>query len=501
MIKYNDDNIYVGYIKQLLHTFNLPCCKIDNPSSKYYVGEYFINDKKNTIYKVLSVGANARPERILKVCDYKFGDFVLNITKNLELRNNYYDTYTHEYLGEYLRFIRDYKGIDLMSMYNCFSNNIPTSLNVDEFNVNNDLYSVYMISVKPNTTYTIALDCHTTINISCGHYAYHNFLDEGLLNKKSFTNLRFNRPITYTTPAEDNLKLEKTFKMFIRVPSTIKSSLVVLEGDYTKSCETICTPSNKDLALDFFEHIDSLAPYIPFNQETLEEGSEWFLNDINTHIGDDFEFSSMSYTDNKHALGLGETYTNEEYQLVKDKIYREYTLNFFKYQNACSDDLICNDNLICGDVVNYKSWKSPKIYLKDILNANYLYLTKSQLLDLSSSEKYLLADRLVEYLSRNAITPDDEVIDNIKKVQIMLAGNKEDKLSFDTYGYWTKEMREWIYRYLNTHQDARGVKLINEYKDMMCYVDKDVESNLKALTLTKQAKERLKELGGEDNAI
>ena len=122
MIKFNDDNIYVGYIKQLLHTFNLPCCKIDNPSNNYVVGDYFISANKNEIYKVTKIDENNKCSESVKICNYKFGDEVLNITKNLEIRNNFYDSYTHEYLGEYLRFIRDYKGIDLMSLYNCFSN-------------------------------------------------------------------------------------------------------------------------------------------------------------------------------------------------------------------------------------------------------------------------------------------------------------------------------------------------------------------------------------------
>lgn len=481
MIRYNDDNIYVGYIKQLLHTFNLPCCKIDNPSNKYYVGEYFINSHKNAIYRVVSVDGNGRFLEAKKVCDYKFGDEVLNITKHLELRNNYYDTYTHEYLGDYLRFIRDYKGIDLMSLYNCFSNNMPTTLDVDDFNSDDALSSIYMIKVKPHTTYTIAIECHSKIEICCGHYAYNDFLDENITNKKSFNGMRFNTPITYTTTDDDNLKLEKAFKMFIKVPSNLDTSIVVLEGDYTKSCETQLQDYSKSIALDFLEYIANFVPFIPAGKE------EWYLGHINTHVDSSYVFRSLSYVT---KLGGGEwdrtKHSNIQYQEVKNKLYNIYTLVFDKYESGVVTDTI--------------EWESPEVYLKDILSGNYLYLTKNQLLAISSSEKYLLADRLVEYLSRNAITPDDEVINNIKKVQLMLAGNKEDRLYFDAYGFWSEDIRKWIYRYLNTHQDKQ-VKLINVYNDLLSYVDKDVETMLGRLTLTNRAKERLVELGGDEHGI
>ena len=493
MIKFNDDNIYVGYIKQLLHTFNLPCCKIDKLSNKFYVGEYFINNSKNAIYKVLSVNSNGRPIESLKICDYKFGDRVLNITKNLEIRNNYYDTYTHEYLGEYLRFIRDFKDIDLISLCNCFSNNLPTTLNSNGFNSNDSLYTVYMIPVKSNTTYTIALDCHTSVKIGCGHYAYHNLLDLDITNVKTFNNLRFNTPILYTVPEDNNLKLEKTLKMFIKIPSSVKSSLVVLEGDYLNSCKTICTQSSKDIGLKFFEYISNLVPY--------EQDGYWYFNKENTHISTSNNVFTIRYIDNRFdegedALNLPKDYTNEDYQRVKNRVYRKYYLSF--YTLVCGDDVLCADDLSCSDSAE---WESSKVYLRDVTNANYDFTTKCQLLQLSSNEKYLLANRLVEYLSSNAITPDDEVANNIKKVQLIMAGNYEDKLSFGAYGHWIPEMREWIYKYLCTHEDARGVKLINDYNDLLSYVDKEVESNLSSVKIEKRAMERLNELGGGEHGI
>lgn len=50
---------------------------------------------------------------------YVKGNYYRGITSNFESESSLYDYKTHYYLGEYLRYIRDLDGINLMPYYNC----------------------------------------------------------------------------------------------------------------------------------------------------------------------------------------------------------------------------------------------------------------------------------------------------------------------------------------------------------------------------------------------
>ena len=103
--------------------------------------------KDNEIFKALHTGIYRTNElhnrNLFKLIynNYSFGDRIPNITKNLKIRNVVYDSYTHKYLGDYLRFIRDYTGLDLMPLYNCFSNEVLNSSVISFSKLSNDSQS------------------------------------------------------------------------------------------------------------------------------------------------------------------------------------------------------------------------------------------------------------------------------------------------------------------------------------------------------------------------
>lgn len=192
-------------------------------------------------------------------------------------KTHWYDGDTHKYLGEYLRMLRSTQNLNLMPYYNCYSTTqlvdvylkpLPTNLYPSTFLTpssylhpkayekgtstyvfgNNDDYRIIAVPIKFNRKYTIALECSTDVQLRCLIYDktgmvvakkeldniyYSDYLESSYVLKPS---ARFNEPFVYEVKTTDkNLYArQRDLLLAIQVPNTCKSSIVVLEGDYTK---------------------------------------------------------------------------------------------------------------------------------------------------------------------------------------------------------------------------------------------------------------------------
>lgn len=397
-MKYNfeDNNIVIGHIKELLHSFNLPMIPVYTDNTVLYENRAYIKD--NEIVKWTG-------SEFKFLADYIYNAQLVNVTKRLNMNSAIYDNYTHEYLGDYLRFIRDYHHVDLMSMYNCFGKKRPSRIYYTqklgdnftfEIDTDNTNFNYYVVPIRFNQNYTIAID--SDIKWELVTLLYSNIFVEGIpssLVKESYrviSGSKFSKPLLYSTNfscAKDCWQKEKNLVMLLKIPSEVKSSIVILEGNYTSWANVI-------------------------------DGTQ---------------------------------------------------ISNFIYDDSAKNDLV-------------------------------IYDSKCSLLNANLENSYPFADRLVEYLLENAITPMDKFQKNVGRIQdVVYSGDIKGY-----YGIWDNQLQNKIHslllrpditkgnnlKYGNTiiktdlsestvEEDKPVKRFIDIYQDVLDYVDKDVETLVRLL--------------------
>ena len=484
-IKDNKIQIYAPTIKTKTETTIVDGTEI---SKEKTVIQYSDNDWKpyHAAYgsehsKVHNKNANIHTPK-----GYAYNLKIRNYTKNLKIQNNVYDSYTHEYLGDYLRFQRDYRNINLMSLYNCFSNTLCPRLNISfdvvediiddttnkvtkkgytaKFDTRETNYKIYMIPIKLFQKYTIAIDCFTDVEMCCGFYgkyqygsAYDTIAED---TYKCFNSMLFNKPVLYDPTAALKKYLdprhpleiaqhETDLKLFIKLPISNKSSIVVLEGDYTEY-----TPS-------------TIIKYSPAGSKSLI--SAVTINAENNEYILDINNKSEKYNKNVNADWYDTTIQDSALNITSnDKINSKFSYSsdnslYIKTYNTQSFSRITeNGNFI---VVN----NHTQINFDGDLDENLKHLvTPLQLLAQNTGISYPFADRLIEYLVGNAVTPVDDISDNIKRAKKVI--NAKTNALRDDEGVWEKIMQLILYEYASNNFNVRT------NHDILGYVDKDTEN-------------------------
>jgi hypothetical protein len=481
MKTFNNSDLFTGYLKQLLHDFHLPKLKVYTKKHARYA-QFYGKESPEILESLESDGTktssnvryfpyikdgqiqeyvngnwqNIKVNNIRPVAYYKYvyGDKLLNYTKNLRINSNTYDYYTHEYLGDYLRFHRDFLGLDLMPLYNCFSNRSCDRLqfkwkigpadvdNTVVFDTTDSNYKIYMLPIKLFQKYTIAIDSASPIEMCCGVYGDYQdtrtkfkTIPQNTYNRVATS--VFSQPFLYTalacseTSTESNstyvdkllaagdlgmqtlielAQNEGDLKLFIKVPVTNDSTIVVLEGDYR-----------------------------------TWNGSLW-------------------------DMCAKEPSTEEE------KATRCANCTAVK----STDKIKCS---ICDSLPP----ANKKKHNYSVINIEHRFtsedrvelVTPLQLLQLNTREQHPFADRLIEYLIGNAITNSEtEIYDNIRRAQKALETNRgATGYLTGIPGLWNNEMKILFYEYMTATNLATK---FNINYDLLGYVDKDVEKFYKA---------------------
>ena len=252
MQKFLSDTAVSRYIKALLYNTYVPKYK------SVFKDDIIVKDTKyvykNNIILCTSTGTLLGTGKYKTVADYNQNVGNRKICDNFMSKESYYDSTTHIKLGDFLRFYRSLTEINLLPLYNCFSNVYSSSFSITADGISsliNPLVKIAAIPIKFNTTYTIALDSSSDVMLAPALLDDGDFLFVNDVNITSllyetekvihYPSLNFLSPKTYRLDNTDPFmqKYEKGLVLFIQMSNNCDSSLVVLEGDYTNTSRKI----------------------------------------------------------------------------------------------------------------------------------------------------------------------------------------------------------------------------------------------------------------------
>lgn len=330
-----------------------PVVEMKNAFGEYVETRYFMTDIAR--FKVV---ANYTPETSS------------NYSKTYKSTFRYYDSGTHRYLGEYLRFYRTYKGIDLMPYYNCF-----TGLELNDVHLispakevlhpADDLYpdkhifpgmrrtyalsntqitwgtgedslsTVYAIPVKFGKKYTIAVESASVVQLRAVMYTKTGMLKDKrgyytdkLANSGNYMLLPFSRysePFLWGIETTDPslYTRQRDLYLLLQVSKDTNSAITVLEGDYLQS---------NVVKADQVTHVREPLPFYNLSLLRYNAGCSYAFSDRLV------EYLLDNVITNNDEFGLDIKYVQSSLNLL-DKFYS------YGFQHNALTDGVWNDRI------------------------------------------------------------------------------------------------------------------------------------------------------------
>lgn len=242
MQTFDTNTMEYEYIQSLLYDTYVPTIPVFSKTPDRATLETLYSQNVRSIIVGTSVMRLNEDKTLTVIQPYIFGKFYKGFTTNFINKQNYYNTDLHEALGNYLRFYNDYYNIDLMPLYNCFSNryidnfSLPIYLNGDKLvgSASKADIRLFAVPVRNNSTYQIAIESlGTTLRAQLAY-----FDGTSLISPKNKTNVlpayvitsSFDNPYLVEINIESFDKtLERYLYLFVEIPAENTSSIVILE--------------------------------------------------------------------------------------------------------------------------------------------------------------------------------------------------------------------------------------------------------------------------------
>lgn len=193
----------------------------------------------------------------MRIAEYTIlTDFTVNkqipgLTSNFISHLNTYGEEAHKQLGKYLRWYKSAYDIDLMPLYNCFTNTETTHIHLNSSGIvdgNNPNVTTWIIPALPNKKYQIYINepgriflGATFLNelgrVKCRHLDV-DYLDEILDNNlMMIEGSSYSRPIEFSVSTDDPVLINysNNFYIVLQVSKNHTSSIAVIESDATST--------------------------------------------------------------------------------------------------------------------------------------------------------------------------------------------------------------------------------------------------------------------------
>lgn len=391
-----------------------------------------------------------------------------NITyTNFNSKVGWYDDLTHKQLGDYLRYLRDKRSIDLMKYYNCYNSTELTDVYLntadigplvcsDDHTLDSDGTRINKVEVRDGSDEPV---------IYCG-----------VLRKyDSTTTYRFGSLPGYKVVAVP-VKFDTTYTVAVEAHNVVSVRGIIYNSnngmieEYDPDVAT--KKSEKVYYSDYLSHTCATLPFAKF-KEPFTYRIELASDTVNLPLA----VKQALYMRQKDLYLVLQVPSDSSSSIVV--LEGDYTNNG-KFE-VTQGSVVFDIDPTTGKVID--SRKLHPLYDTDTIpedKCSVKYVDNLSLLYYNTGVSYAFSDRLIEYLLLNVVTPLETLSTNVSRVQLSLrrlypSYNSKLLKKEARYGVWDDSIPKYVRSYISENRN----KLTGPF-DHDGHINKDVEELLSA---------------------